>query len=97
MTVSNEINPEEVETFVEFILDGVDLTKNGEEETVFELSVKINPHINTSTESTDVNTNPPCSADDISILVTLIYLFPNLRNKVEQCVLCERYCYSFVV
>ncbi len=75
---------------MEFILNGVDLTKNGEEETVFQLSVKTDPHINTSTESININTNPPCTADDISILVTLIFfvqvlLFdPNLKSKVEE-------------
>ena len=73
---SNEhnINPEDVEIYVEFVLDGV--SPQYQEERVFPLAVKIDPMISDSQENVDFNSNWPCTDQHVQIKAsTCCFLF----------------------
>ena len=65
------INPEEIDTLIEFFLDGAGPSnENGtEEEKSFTVSVKVNPTVQNNEDIIEINTNPPCSAGHIEIKV----------------------------
>ncbi len=75
-----EINPEEIEVSVVFILDGAlgeggggggEGSAESEEDKTFPLEVTIDPFVNATQESTvKINTNPPCSGGHIYIKVS---------------------------
>ena len=81
-----EINAEDVVTFVEFILDGADPRKD-EKERTFPLKVKSNPKIESPQNIVEINGHPLCTVYDIVIkvncsffhLLAMLWFFDHLE------------------